>query len=250
MSCRSNPLLQSELADWCREAWINPAHALLLTVVPKNTEIARIEEVAESVKVFGRVRIRDTKCGATPTTLLVLCECREAVDPTCCPMELRPTDAEETWMILMAVKRDSTTAAPAGFADKLTKFLRDEGKSMTDLQALFPPLSSNPGSPESIICAVGEIGNAFVERKDTHTHTLSATTNSLGLKKFSSLSASHKIDRRTAPHPTGWPISCHAIGLSSSGYHLSGYQTSKTRRSFEGNICLWSSDKRHGSPDR
>ncbi len=54
--------------------------------------------------------------------------------------------------------------------------------------------------------------NAFVERKDTHTPELSATTNSLGLKKFSSLSASHKIDRRTAPHPTGWPISCHALG--------------------------------------
>ncbi len=57
--------------------------------------------------------------------------------------------------------------------------------------------------------------NAFVERKDTHTSELSATTNSLGLKKFSSLSASHKIDRQTAPHPTGWPISCHAFGLSS-----------------------------------
>lgn len=69
-------------------------------------------------------------------------------------MELRTTDGEETWMILIVVERDSTTAAPSGFADKLSKFLRDEGKSMT---ALFPPLSSNHGSPESIIRAVDEI---------------------------------------------------------------------------------------------
>ncbi len=41
---------------------------------------------------------------------------------------------------------------------------------------------------------MGDQCNAFVEER-THTHTLSATTNSLGLKKFSSLSASRKIDK-------------------------------------------------------
>lgn len=145
--------------------------------MPKNTEIVRIEEVAESVKVFGKVPVQDKKCGPTPTTLLVLCECREVVDPTCCPMDLRTTDGEETWMILMVVERDSTTAAPFGFADKLSKFLRDEGMSMTDL---FPPLSSNHGSPVSIIRAVDEILEKTARPQiDTnayrHLHTFSGT---------------------------------------------------------------------------
>ncbi len=126
---------------------------MLLTSVPRSTEIARIEEVAESVKAFGRVRVRDTRCGASPTTLLVLCECREAVDPTHCPIELKPT-VDETWMIITGVERVPTSTVPAGFADKLSQFLRDEGKSMTDLQALFPPLSASPSSPESIIRAL------------------------------------------------------------------------------------------------
>ncbi len=109
------------------------------------------------MKFVGRVRVRDTEGGATPTTLLLLCECREVVNPTRCPLELRPTDDEENWMILAAVERESTNAAPARFADKLSQFLRDEGRSITDLQALFLRLSSNPSSPESIIRALGEI---------------------------------------------------------------------------------------------
>ncbi|XP_021336988.3 paraneoplastic antigen Ma1 homolog [Danio rerio] len=157
MSFRSDPQLQSELLEWCREAVIDPAHALLLTGVPQNTETACIEKVAESVKLFGRVRVRDSKCGATPTTLLVLCECREVVDPTNCPEELHPTDGEEAWMIILATERESAHVAPAEFADKLSKFLKDEGKSMTDVHALFSPQNANPSSPESIIRAVGEI---------------------------------------------------------------------------------------------
>ncbi|KAI7811525.1 putative paraneoplastic antigen Ma1-like protein [Triplophysa rosa] len=158
MSFRSNPLLQNELADWCREAGIDPARALLLTGVPESTEVTHIEEVAERVKVFLRVRFRDTKKGATPSSLLVLCESKEAVDPTRCPTELKPNpDDEEIWMVITATDQAPTMATPAGFADKLSKLLRDEGKSMTDLQALFPPFSSNPSSPESIIRAVGEI---------------------------------------------------------------------------------------------
>lgn len=132
MSFRSDSRLQSELTEWCAEAGIDPAHALLLTGVPQNTEIGCIEKVAESVKIFGRVRVRDTKCGATPTILLVLCECREIVDPTNCPEELHPTDDEEAWMIIITMEREPVHVAPAGFADKLSKFLKDECKSMTD----------------------------------------------------------------------------------------------------------------------
>lgn len=41
------------------------------------------------------------------------------------------------------------------FSKKLLKFLLDEGKYMTDIQALFSPQSSS--SPESIKHAMGEL---------------------------------------------------------------------------------------------
>nr|XP_055033931.1 uncharacterized protein LOC129422186 [Misgurnus anguillicaudatus] len=157
MSFRNNPLLQTELASWCSEVGIDPSHALLLTGVPATTEVAQIEEAAQSVKAFGRVRVRDNRHGPTSTTLFVLCECREVIDATRCPTKLMLGDGEEAWEIVVSTESDSPPVAPVGFTDKLSKFLMDEGKSITDLQALFPSLGSNTSSPESIIRAVGEI---------------------------------------------------------------------------------------------
>ncbi|XP_047657083.1 paraneoplastic antigen Ma1 homolog [Tachysurus fulvidraco] len=157
MSFRSNPLFQTELTSWCSEVGIAPSHALLLTGVPATTEVAKIEEAAQSVKSFGRVRVRDTRHGLNSTTLLVLCESREVVDATHCPTQLLHGDGEEAWEIVVSTETDSRPAAPVEFTNKLSKFLMDEGKSMTDLEALFPSLGSNTSSPESIIRAVGEI---------------------------------------------------------------------------------------------
>lgn len=77
----------------------------MLTGVQKSTEVAHIEEVAKQVKVFGRMHVRDTRSGATPTTLLVFCECKETVDLTRCPTKLKPTnDKEMTWMVITALE--------------------------------------------------------------------------------------------------------------------------------------------------
>ncbi|KAK2865790.1 hypothetical protein Q7C36_001846 [Tachysurus vachellii] len=157
MFFRTNPLFQTELTSWCSEVGIDPRHALLLTGVPATTEVAQIEEAAQSVKAFGRVHVRDTRHGPTPATLLVLCECREIIDTTRCPNKLLCGDGEEAWEIVVSTESDSPPAAPVEFTNKLSKFLMDEGKSMTELQALFPSLGSSTSSPESIIRAVGEI---------------------------------------------------------------------------------------------
>ncbi|KAK2852183.1 hypothetical protein Q7C36_007384 [Tachysurus vachellii] len=113
MAFESNTLLLAELSKWCKEAEIEEAHAILLLGVPATTQV-------------------DTKLGPSPGTLLILCECKEVIDPARVPPELLLPDGEESWKVIVA-------------------------PSMTDIQALFAPSHSNAASPESIICAVGEL---------------------------------------------------------------------------------------------
>ncbi|KAG1952160.1 paraneoplastic antigen Ma1 [Pimephales promelas] len=146
--------LQAELDDWSQKAIIDQKHAVLLFGVPSDVEVARIEETIQKVKALGRVRVRDSKEGPTPGFLLVLCECKEVVDPSRVPVEVIPEGGETPWKIIVAKSAESPSD---GFAEKLAKLLTQEGKSFTDLQAMFSTPSSNAGSPEAIIRAVGEL---------------------------------------------------------------------------------------------
>ncbi|XP_048021418.1 paraneoplastic antigen Ma1 homolog [Megalobrama amblycephala] len=147
-------LLQAELDDWCQKATIDPKHAVLLLGVPADVEVARFEEITETVKALGRVRVRHYKEGPIPGFLLVLCECKEVVDSSRIPKEVVPEEGGKPWKMVVAKSAESP---PAGFAEKLSKLLFEEGKSFTDLQAMFSTPSSNAGSPEAIIRAVGEL---------------------------------------------------------------------------------------------
>ncbi|XP_039547076.1 paraneoplastic antigen Ma1 homolog [Pimephales promelas] len=151
MAFGSSPLLLAELSKWCKEVEIEEAHAILLIGVPATTEVAVIEDAVQTVKVFGRVRVRDSKVGPSPDTLVVLCECREVIDPARIPAELLRPDGEESWKVVVTPGDVPTSE----FSKKLSKFLTDERKSMIDLQALFSPQSFS--CPESIIRAVGEL---------------------------------------------------------------------------------------------
>lgn len=77
--------LQAELANWCKDANIDKTHALMLLNVPVHTEVAEIEEVMDAVTALRRVRVRDMREGPTSHSLLVLCECRQAIDPKSMP---------------------------------------------------------------------------------------------------------------------------------------------------------------------
>lgn len=153
MAFAQDPILLAELSKWCKEKEVEENHGILLIGVPAQTDVMFIEETLQTVKAFGRVRVRDSRSGPSSSTILVLCECREVIDPTRIPPELLPAPGEETWKVVVA----SAEGPVSEFSKKLSMFLSEEGKSMSDLQALFTQSGSTTSSPESIIRAVGEL---------------------------------------------------------------------------------------------
>ncbi|KAL2093139.1 hypothetical protein ACEWY4_010451 [Coilia grayii] len=141
-----------ELVHWCEDALIDTDHAVVLIGVPADAEVAFIEETAETIKVFGRVRVRSTKSDTTAASKLVLCECREKIDLSRVPAVVLPKDSEQAWKIEVVRGVDP---APHDFGEKLKKLLHAEGKSLSDVQALFSPFPVS--SPEAVIRAVGEL---------------------------------------------------------------------------------------------
>ncbi|XP_026123035.1 paraneoplastic antigen Ma2 [Carassius auratus] len=158
MALTKDPFLQAELAKWCKDAGIDETHALMLLNVPVHTEVAEIEEAMEAVKALGRVRVRDTREGPTSRSLLVLCECKQAIDPKRIPTDVSWGEKNEPWSVIVIQTQESASdAATGGFTEKLAKFLMEEGKSLSDIQALISPHSAPDSSPESIIRAMGEV---------------------------------------------------------------------------------------------
>ncbi|XP_067225197.1 paraneoplastic antigen Ma2-like [Chanodichthys erythropterus] len=158
MALTKDPFLQAELANWCKDAGIEETYALILLNVPVHTEVAEIEETMEAVKALGRVRVRDTREGPTSHSLLVLCECKQAIDPKRIPTEVSWAEKSEPWSVIVIQTQESASnAATGGFTEKFAKFLMEEGKSLSDIQALISPPSAPDSSPESIIRAMGEV---------------------------------------------------------------------------------------------
>ncbi len=158
MAMGKHPSLPAELTSWCKDVGLEEKHAVMLFNVPADTEVAVIEDVMQGVKVLGRIRVRDTRKGPTSHTMLVLCECKQAVDVTRLPSQMTPDETGEPWaVVVVSAKETLPDVSSEGFTEKISKFLMGEGKSVADIQALFTPRSSDAGSAESIIRAVGEI---------------------------------------------------------------------------------------------
>lgn len=116
--------------------------------------MAHIEDLTQSVKAWGRVRVRATKAGSSPFKQLVLCECRETINPELVPTELFSAEGEEPWKVVVVQR---SVPISADFEEKLARFLVGEGKSLTDLQGLLSPSGSSASSLEANIRAVGEL---------------------------------------------------------------------------------------------
>lgn len=92
--------LVKELREWCQGESLTVDHALLV-LVPKEIEVAHIENTLETVKILGRVRVRGRRFNTKLDRLTVLCECRGEVDHNRVPPELKDPATGDSWPIIM-----------------------------------------------------------------------------------------------------------------------------------------------------
>ena len=156
MAHSPDPHLTRELLAWCNEVGINPAYSIALSGMPKDTDIADVETTAETVKAFGRVRVRAHKFISHLKSDVMLCECKCTVDPASAPLELISPAGGAPWKVTIISTGQS---APADdFTSKLKQLMDTEGKTFDDIQALLQgPPPQKEDSPASIIRAVGDL---------------------------------------------------------------------------------------------
>ncbi|XP_053274167.1 uncharacterized protein LOC128436464 [Pleuronectes platessa] len=145
--------LVSELKRWCRGEGLDETHAIM-TIVPEEVEISAVEATLETIKSFGRVRVRGRNFSARLNQRMVLCESKETVNEESVPPEVKPDDGGEAWPVIIIGKAQ---AAAEEFNSKLKGLLQAEGKTMEDLQSLFPSTPPPTNSTESILRAVGDL---------------------------------------------------------------------------------------------
>ncbi|KAJ8348558.1 hypothetical protein SKAU_G00271470 [Synaphobranchus kaupii] len=145
--------LVSELKSWCRGEGLDETHALM-TIVPEDVEITKVEETLQTVKCLGRVRVRGRNFSERLNRRMVLCESRETVKVESVPPEVVPSDGGEPWPIIIMGDAQATAEE---FNDKLKGLLQAEGKTMEDLKSLFLSAPLPTSSTESILRAVGDL---------------------------------------------------------------------------------------------
>uniref|UniRef100_A0AAR2L1L9 Uncharacterized protein n=1 Tax=Pygocentrus nattereri TaxID=42514 RepID=A0AAR2L1L9_PYGNA len=123
--------MAAELQNWCRGEGLDIAHALMLIGVPEDVPVAEIEESLHTVKALG-----------------------QNVNSAHVPPEVMPLTGANRWGIVTV---GSQTERPEVFTEKLSNWLRDEGKTTDDVFSSLCGLSVPQGSPEAIIRAVGDL---------------------------------------------------------------------------------------------
>ncbi|KAM9391500.1 paraneoplastic antigen Ma2-like [Pholidichthys leucotaenia] len=150
------PLSLFELLTWCCEENVNPAHAIVVSSVPSDTNIADIEEVVETVKAFGKVRVRAQKSSPQVKGDMMLCETRNKVEPSQAPPEILPPSVESPWKLTLIV--ENTDNRPDKFSIKLLSLLASEGKTLADIEPLLTQAKTvRSENTSSIIRAVGDL---------------------------------------------------------------------------------------------
>lgn len=147
---------QDILINWCRGEDLNVHNAILLIGVPEDLAVGQIEEVVHAVRCWGRVRVRGRSFNSETQSLLVLCECREQVNPDQAPPKLMPMDESEPWTVVIANKIATSTD---DFENKLKKWLQAEGKTVDDLHSFYTPASSKNSTDEPLLRTMGELLN-------------------------------------------------------------------------------------------
>ncbi|KAK0142687.1 Paraneoplastic antigen Ma2 [Merluccius polli] len=96
-------------------------------------------------------------------SLMVLCECREEIDPSKIPPEIMPVSGGSIWKTVCY-----TEPQLDNFEEKLLTFLQSEGRTLGDLQGLCSPTKESNSNPEDIIRAVGDVMSRTNKQPDSH----------------------------------------------------------------------------------
>uniref|UniRef100_A0A3P9BLT2 CCHC-type domain-containing protein n=1 Tax=Maylandia zebra TaxID=106582 RepID=A0A3P9BLT2_9CICH len=132
----------------------NPNRAFVLHDVPSDFDLSDIEETAQSVKAFGRVKVRDRLRDTQTGNNLVLCECRQDIQPDRIPPHVQPLNGGPVWKISLLTE---SVRSADDFSAKLKKLMVEEGKTIYDVSALLSTETPQENSPESILRAVGDL---------------------------------------------------------------------------------------------
>uniref|UniRef100_A0A3B4U516 Uncharacterized protein n=1 Tax=Seriola dumerili TaxID=41447 RepID=A0A3B4U516_SERDU len=152
------------LVNWCKGEVVDVRHALLIYGVPEGVSKEEIAETAETIKALGRVVVRGKMFHPQQQSLMVLCECREVIDPTKIPPEIMPISGGSGWRTVYYTEPQNDK-----FEEKLLRFLQDEGRTLEDIQGLCSPREVN-SNPEAIIRAVGDIMDRTTKQPDSHSY--------------------------------------------------------------------------------
>ena len=134
----------AQLLHWCKGEGVDPDHAILVTGIPEDTEVNVIEGALESIKAFGRIRVRGRMYDPQHQCLTVLCECREKVNTQTIPLDVMPEGGGEAWRII------GSSAEANGVEEEHQRPSQDVQR-----ENVASPLQAC--SPEAIIRAVGDL---------------------------------------------------------------------------------------------
>lgn len=163
MASQTSSPSQRELINWCKGESLDLKHALLLHGVPEGVSREDIEETAGTIKALGKVRVRGKMFHPQQQSVMVLCECREEIDPSKIPPEIMPISEGSGWKTVYY-----TEPQLDNFEEKLLTFLQSEGRTLDDLPGLCSLTKEGNSNPEDIIRAVGDVMSRTNKQHDSH----------------------------------------------------------------------------------
>lgn len=152
MARLQTPFSVPNLKSWCRGEGIDPDYAIIVSGIPEETEVSKIEETLESIKALGRVRVRGRMYNQEAQSLIVLCECREKVNAERLPLDVLPADGSDPW--ILTANRMEGTALDGGGESLVSP---DKSGQREEHPESSSPNLLNASTPESIIRAVGDL---------------------------------------------------------------------------------------------
>ncbi|CAM5152175.1 unnamed protein product [Natator depressus] len=142
---------QKRLVTWCDLEGADPKRHFLLTNVPIEWEVGKIENKIANVREWGTCVVWSQMQAKGEATLSPLVEIKIILSTVVTPHVILPEEKKEGWKVtIQAQSRFPSPSVPPSktinFQSKLGDFLRQEGKTMTELRTL---LGSSPVPPPS-----------------------------------------------------------------------------------------------------